>query len=364
MKILVVSNMYPDSDNPSYGIFVKRFVEEAESIGVLCDKSVMYKKSGKLKKAFSYITFYVSAFFKCLSPKYDIIYIHYASHSSLPVIMASRLKKLNIYTNVHGSDIVPENQSQENWQKYTKRILDISKKIIVPSEYFRDLVSSKYNIDKNLIYIYPSAGVNNNVFCEYSKECITSLKKDFGICNDYPVFGMAGRITANKGWKTFVDAILKMEAADVRANYIIVGEGPDDAELSKILKETGMERKIIRLGFLDQKRLADFYNVIDCFVFPTQREGESLGLVALEAMACGTPVISSDIAAPSYYVVNESNGLKFNPFSSEELFACMKGMADTIDCGNIQSFVDSSKKTAEKYFNNNISVLLKEILLG
>ena len=85
--------------------------------------------------------------------KYDIIYIHYASHSAAPVLIANKLRKLNIYTNVHGSDVVPENASQEKMQKYTKEILKLSSKIIVPSEYFKKLVSEKYHIDKNKIHI-------------------------------------------------------------------------------------------------------------------------------------------------------------------------------------------------------------------
>ena len=59
--------------------------------------------------------------------------------------------------------------------------------------------------------------------------------------------------------------------------------------------------------------------MLDVFVFPTTSASESLGLVAIEAMACGCPVIASDYAAPKYYIVDNYNGYKFRRGDGEEL---------------------------------------------
>ncbi len=68
-------------------------------------------------------------------------------------------------------------------------------------------------------------------------------------------------------------------------------EDPYYPEIRKTWEELGLENDIIRVGFIDQKELDLFYNIAEVFVIPSFREG--FGLVGLEAMACGTPVVAS-----------------------------------------------------------------------
>ena len=361
MKILLVSNMYPDKKHPSYGIFVKRFADELNKIGVLQCKSVMHQHDGKLRKALGYFVFYAGTFFKILFGKYDCVYIHQASHSSPPVIVAAKIKKFKIYTNVHGCDVVPENTNQEKMQKYTRKILMLSDKIIVPSKYYEKLVSKKYSLERERIFIYPSAGIDRSIFFEKTAEDKKFLKEKYDFKDGVPIFGMAGRISEGKGWDTFVKAISILKKDNIEAAYIIVGAGREDNKLDALIKEYCLTDDIIRIGLLPQDELCDYYNIIDYFVFPTKREGESLGLVALEAMACGTPVISSDFAAPRYYVKNGINGYKFNVDDSQQLSEIMK------QCCNLakekyQKLSEGAVRTAEDYNSNNIRKKLEIII--
>lgn len=63
----------------------------------------------------------------------------------------------------------------------------------------------------------------------------------------------------------------------------------------------------------NSKELALFYSAIDIFCFPTYRKSDSLGLVGLEAMACGCIVIISVMAGPTSYIKNQENGFFFKP---------------------------------------------------
>lgn len=294
----------------SAGIFVKKFCENVSSIGISVDVSVMKVYDNKIMKLFGYICFYLSTFFRVLFGKYDIVYIHYASHSSIPILWAVRFKELNIYTNVHGSDVVPESTKQEKFQKYTKRILSISEKVIVPSDYFKDYVSEKYSLDSSKIYVYPSSGIDMSLFNVKDNNEIESLKEKYRI-NDNVTFCYVGRITWNKGWDIFLKAVSRIIKSGLKANFIVVGAGNEDNLFEILLNQLDLRDSIIRFPLLSQNELVNIYNISDAFVFPTKREGESLGLVAVEAMACGTPVIASDFAAPKYYVKNSINGYKF-----------------------------------------------------
>lgn len=359
MKILLVSNMFPDVQHPSYGIFVKKFADELDAIGVNYDKSVMVKSNRKIGKAWGYLRFYTNTFFSALIKSYDVIYIHYASHSSAPVIAASRFRKLKIYTNVHGSDVVPENTRQEKMQKYTKNILNHSSKIIVPSEYFLTLVSKKYNIESEKIRIYPSGGIDTKVFYARTDNEIAKIKTKYGLDNGLPVFGMAGRISQGKGWETFVQAIKISTERGLAANFVIVGSGSQEGALNELIKKCGLEDKIIRIPLLPQEKLSEFYNALDYFVFPTERAGESLGLVAIEAMACGTPVIASDYAAPAFYVNDGKNGYKYEKGNPQMLYDVMvNAVSENVDWEQLKK---EAKETAKLYDNNFIRYKLKEL---
>ena len=163
MKMIVVSNMFPDEKHPSYGTFVKKFTDEIEKIGIDYHLAVMHQATSKIGKMKNYVSFYFGTFIKLISKKYDVVYVHYASHSSIPVIWASRFRKLRVFTNVHGSDVIPETPQQERMQKNTRKILELSERIIVPSEYFKKVVEKKYAPEVK-IYIYPSGGIDPKVF--------------------------------------------------------------------------------------------------------------------------------------------------------------------------------------------------------
>ena len=356
MKVLLVSNMYPDANNPSYGVFVKKFADELDKMNIQWNKAVMFKKDGKIRKVCEYVKFYSKAFFQAIFGKYDVIYIHYASHSSAPILAASIFRRLRIYTNVHGSDIVPENNVQKYMQRYTKRILKKSEKIIIPSQYFKDYVKEKYGVKESTFYIYPSAGVDTKLFHQMSNEEIEKERKKLIDNTSTLIFGMAGRISAGKGWDVFIKAIRIAKDKGIKCKYVIVGSGPEENKMDELIEKYDLKEDIRRIKLLPQEELCKIYNAIDYFVFPTKREGESLGLVALEAMSCGTPVIASNFAAPKYYIENDVNVYLFtvdDPFAlAERISFCTQ---------NRPKMKEGVAQTAYRYSNDNIRQELVKI---
>lgn len=355
-KILVVSNMYPDEKHPSYGIFVKKFCDQLDLLNYKYSLSVMRKADGKVKKAINYLFFYFKTFFQVLFGNYRLIYVHYPSYSGAPVDFATSFRKRIIYTNLHGSDVVPENVTHEKMQRFTKNLLYKSKKIIVPSEYFKNLVSEKYGVSSTCISIYPSGGIDTTIFHEKDKTSIEAFKRKYGIDIDLPVFGMAGRVTKDKGWDTFVDAA---NGLDLKACFVIVGTGNEDKYLAEKIKESKGNVLWIK-KLLPQDELATFYNFCDYFVFPTKRSGESLGLVAVEAMACGTPVISSDYAAPKYYVQDNVNGFKFAMGNAVSLAKVINKafLLNNTEKANLRM---GALNTSKQYYSSNLIEVFRKI---
>ena len=92
-------------------------------------------------------------------------------------------------------------------------------------------------------------------------------------------------------------------------------------------------------------------------MFPTKREGESLGLVPLEAMACGTPVISSDFAAPRYYINDQDNGYKFPVNDHDTLFGIMRKAISA----DKHRMITNAHATASNYYTEKIRNVLVEL---
>lgn len=291
--------MYPDEKHPSYGVFVKNFCNILDALGIDHNDYVMLKRDSFVGKVAGYFKFYLGTVASLLFKEYDMIYVHYASHSSIPVLIAHKFRRKTVYTNVHGSDVVPENAKQVKMQWLTSSILAISDKIIAPSEYFKRLVSKKYGIPEEIIFVSPSGGVNEKVFFkEKNKTCGEVLK-----------LGYVGRVSYKKGWDTLLKACAQLT---IPYSLTVVGNGLEYKQMRLLADSLEINEHITWYDLLPQEKLRGIYNAIDALVFPTEREGESLGLVALEAMACGTPVIASDYAAPAYYVNNGVNGFKYN----------------------------------------------------
>jgi glycosyltransferase involved in cell wall biosynthesis len=130
---------------------------------------------------------------------------------------------------------------------------------------------------------------------------------------DGPVLLYAGRFDPAKGIETFVRAGAMLHA-ERPVHLVFAGgfdpEGPDGAEFRRIralVAELGLAPHVSFLGMVPPDRLATVYAAADVCVVPSHYE--SFGLVAIEAMGCGTPVIASDVGGLRYSVVHRETGL-------------------------------------------------------
>src|SRR5699024_3383369 len=101
--------------------------------------------------------------------------------------------------------------------------------------------------------------------------------------------------------------------------FIVVGSGAEEQKFNELVKKLQLENKIVRFKLQDQTNLRHIYNSLDLFCFPTYRKSESLGLVGLEAMACGKITISTKERAPPSYIIDEKNGFLVPEKDSDKL---------------------------------------------
>lgn len=365
MKILVVSNMYPSDKGPNYGVFVKNFCDMLNDQGIENDKVVLTKKFGYLKKLVGYVKYFFRSIIKTISYDPDIIYIHYGAHNAIIAIFLKMFTKRDVFINLHGSDVVPENKIHKALQPLVKAALKKCDKIIVPSEYFKDIVSKEFFVDGKKIFVFPSAGVNNDVFYIKRKENNVNFRKELNLNEETKLIGFVSRLDYGKGWDVLLDAIeiLSKDRTFIKdKKFIFIGDGKDKDNFYQLIEKKELSTYIIHKPLLSQIDLNNYYNIMDLFIFPTMRKGESLGLVAIEAMTCGVPVIASDMAAPSYYVNDNYNGFKFEPGNSVQLAEKIKVWYN-LNNDEKNVIKNNAANFSKEYYSCNIANNLRSILV-
>jgi glycosyltransferase involved in cell wall biosynthesis len=131
-------------------------------------------------------------------------------------------------------------------------------------------------------------------------------------------FMYVGRLWHGKGLTHLLDAFTALQMRNVAdTSLLLVGDGPEEKALRDRSKKNGLSN-VVFAGFQDADTLPRLYGLADVFVFPTL--GDPFGMVVLEAMACGLPVISTSAAGEIGDRIEESvNGFIVPPANTEEL---------------------------------------------
>lgn len=364
MKILLVSNMYPSKEFPAYGIFVKNFVEICEENHVLVDKIVLYKSTNTINKLLNYLLYYFKIIFAVLFKQYDWVYVHYAGQNSLPFYLLTRIKKFPLIFNVHGSDVIAEKKVHQILAWFTKKVLIKCQKVVVPSEYYKHIVEATFQVNPNYIDVFPSSGINETIFYPRDKQ---ATREELGLPKTgKQIIGYVGRIEYGKGWDVLLQSIkLLNDQEAIHPNshqFIFIGEGKELRSFLDMVKDLNLNDYVRQINAIPQQSLVHYYNSFDLFCFPTKRKSESLGLVGIEALACGVPVIASDYAAPKYYIENGYNGFKFQVDSPTELAKSINLYLHLSEEEKKQMSKNSVDSSVPYQKNSIASTLINEVL--
>jgi glycosyltransferase involved in cell wall biosynthesis len=144
------------------------------------------------------------------------------------------------------------------------------------------------------------------------------MRKKLGIPQHAIVILTVRRLVYKNGIDTLIDAANIAVKKNPKIIFLVVGKGPDLESVKLQVAQLGIEPNFRLAGFVSDEELPSYYNVADLFVLPS-KSGEGLPLVALEAMACGLPVIATNVGGIRE-VLSEDYG-KLVPPNQPELFA-------------------------------------------
>lgn len=171
-------------------------------------------------------------------------------------------------------------------------------------DYFR-----KHGLTEPQLVFAPHA-VDNSRFASISKEeeeDLTCWRAELGILESDFVVLFAGKLEAKKNPLFILDLAQEIKCDDVK--FLIVGNG----ELEESLKEKNGDSRVMFLPFQNQSKMPLVYRLGNVLLLPSKGPGETWGLAANEAMACGLPVILSDkVGAAPDLVGDKNTGIVFS----------------------------------------------------
>jgi glycosyltransferase involved in cell wall biosynthesis len=189
--------------------------------------------------------------------------------------------------------------------------------VLAISRYTRDRLIREVGLDEHRVKILP---------CTYDPGSFTIATKSprllqkYGLSPDTPVILTVCRLSETEGYKGY-DQIIKAMPEIMRsvpnARYLLVGKGPDRPRIEKLIAEAGVQDAVILAGFVPEEELAEHYNLCDIFAMPSRAEG--FGIVYLEALACGKPVLAGNKDGSRDALGDGELGLLVDPDDTAEI---------------------------------------------
>ena len=252
---------------------------------------------------------------------YDLIHSHYwmsgiaaieLKHAwGVPMLhMFHTLSKLKTQATTN-----PEEQEGEYRKRGEQRVMDGADRIITATQDENDKILKYYRVSEDKLITIPP-GVDTSHFYPIPPD---EAKAVIGVPPEENLILYVGRIEPLKGIDKLIHAIAGLSKADVLSQcphyLIIIGGEPQvpPEEMSKemnrlqaLCRQLQIDNLVLFLGKRDQDTLPYYYSAAEMVVVPSHYE--SFGLVALEAMACGTPVIATQVGGLSYLVKDGVTG--------------------------------------------------------
>ncbi|MCW4007504.1 MAG: glycosyltransferase family 4 protein [Candidatus Bathyarchaeota archaeon] len=195
-----------------------------------------------------------------------------------------------------------------------KEALKAADKIIVVSRATRNYVLS-LGADPKKIHV-----LHNGVDVDHFKPLNgvrDAMRKKLGIPKAASVVLTVRRIVYKNGVDTLIESAERAIQKNPRLVFLVVGKGPDFEKVKEKIAQLELQENFRLTGFISDDDLPFYYNAADFFVLPS-KSGEGLPLVALEAMACGLPVIATNVGGISE-IIKEEYGTLVPPDSPEAL---------------------------------------------
>lgn len=333
LKVLLISNMWPSDENPAFGSFVKDLADKIDaSDNIKLARAAISSSKKGLFVPFKYGKLLLSSLYLGLLKKPDIIYCHYLFPTGYIGNLIKKILGTTLVITCHGSDVYLADRSKR-MKDVMARTLGGADKIIAVSNFLADELDRRFPGVKAKTEII-NCGVDQTLFNTVERSVDNDRR-------NLPVILFVGSLNNNKNVLNLISAVSKI---DKPFELKIVGSGPLKEVIVSKVQELGISNKVTITGAVIKAELPQIYCAADVLVMPSLRE--AFGLVALESMACGLPVIASRTGGLAELINDGENGILVDPDNIDEITKEISGLL--FDRERRRAIADRALKTADE----------------
>ena len=278
--------------------------------------------------------------------KFDVIH----AHDWLVAYAAKSLKNsfdIPIVATIHATEAGRNSGIHDETQRYindTEWMLTYeANEVIVNSNYMKNELQRNFGLPFEKINVVPN-GVNLTMYSGIEKDY--DFRRNYAADNEKIIL-YAGRLVFEKGVQHLIAAMPKILENYHDAKLVIAGKGGMEDELKAQVEFLGLGNKVYFTGQMPHRTLCKLYRCADISVFPSTYE--PFGIVALEGMLAGNPIVVSDIGGLDEIVQHGVNGMKSYAGNSNSIAdSILTLLFDHKLCNEI---VKNAKNKVKEYYN-------------
>ena len=286
LRILVVTNAYPAPERPAYGIYVARLVAALEREGHEVAVAASDEEGGGWRSLRKYARLALRARSAVRSHPPDVIWGHYLVPTGSIARHAARSAHVPYALTAHGTDVANAERSPRIRKATLKALGDACAVFAVSDDLAVRLEAVAGPLGDRLHIV--SAGIDLEAFVDGDAEVAAAA---LGWDSDGPRVAFVGNLIPRKNVARLLAAFATARAEWGGGSLAIAGDGPLMAELVEIAGALGIRDHVRFAGAVSPADVPRWVRACDVACLVSLREG--FGLAAIEALACGTPVVAS-----------------------------------------------------------------------
>ncbi|MCK4852354.1 MAG: glycosyltransferase family 4 protein [Candidatus Omnitrophica bacterium] len=299
----------------------------------------------------SMLTFLFSAVMKgirlCANKKYHVINTHFAVPTGPVGLVLSRVFNIPDVLSVHGGDIYDPSKKTSPHRHALLRlavrtVLNSASAVVAQSQNTRDNAGRFYKPSKDIAVI--PLGIPAPVFTPVDREKLSMRKGSFYIIS-------IGRLIKRKGYDHLIISLAVARERAQNLELILIGDGPERDALNELSIRTGLKDRVTFLSSVSEEKKFQYLAAADMYVLSSLHEG--FGIVLLEAMSCGLPVVATDQGGQTDIIAPDRNGILVPPRDETKLAEAILDLA--MDDRRRREISENNRSAAARYSISAVS---------
>tara|TARA_B110000285_G_scaffold235135_1_gene315070 strand:+ start:12228 stop:13379 length:1152 start_codon:yes stop_codon:yes gene_type:complete len=377
MHILIIPSWYKTSEQPMVGTFfeeqARALLKKGHQVGIIFPS--FYNFSSSTKPANDFIddngipTFYCA--YKCVAPKSfrlnyylyskriyatfleyvkeygkpDIIHAHTVFYAGIAARYMSKKSRIPFVLTEHFTPFITGGIHKKADVNIAKQIYKDANENIIVSHGFKELLANKLKIDKSIFTVVPN--MVDDLFFQ--------LPKHREIHKEAPVFFTVSFLSERKNHFLMLESFSKFLKEYPKAMFKIGGDGQFKQQIINKIKALKIDDNVVLVGELNRKEVLSELNNADVFLLASKFE--TFGVVLIEALATGMPIVTTDSVGPRD-IVTVKNGIMSASFSVEDYCDAMLKVIE-----NYSNYIseDISKDCNNRFSENVIMEQVEKV---